>query len=206
MSAGPGNTVALPELDVARVQRWCAARVPDHALHQVRVECVIASTHLTVIERRAPSREDYGPEWSSFPIARLRYIDAVLARPESALSPLRPCGGHAQRRRATCRNRPRPDRHLLGLNREQKIQGRNDVIASILCYVPPGPASFSSRRCCRAASVTGSLRTIRTPTALRWGQIKPCHGQRLRVLGPTAAKTPCCRCRCVDIVVASLLR
>lgn len=71
--AGPGNTVALPELDVARVQRWCAARVPEQALQQVRVECLVAPTHLTVIERRAPWREDFGPEWSSFPIARLRY-------------------------------------------------------------------------------------------------------------------------------------
>ena len=26
-----------------------------------------------IIERRAPWREDFGPEWTSFPIARLRY-------------------------------------------------------------------------------------------------------------------------------------
>jgi hypothetical protein len=32
--------------------------------------------HLTIIERRAPWREDYGPQWSSFPIARLRYTAA----------------------------------------------------------------------------------------------------------------------------------
>ena len=63
----------LPDLDVARVQRWCAARVPDHARHQVRVECEIAPRHLTVVERRAPWREDYGPEWTSLPIARLRW-------------------------------------------------------------------------------------------------------------------------------------
>jgi hypothetical protein len=30
-----GDSMALPELDVARVQRWCAARVPEHARHQV---------------------------------------------------------------------------------------------------------------------------------------------------------------------------
>jgi hypothetical protein len=65
--------MALPDLDVARVQRWCAARVPEHARHQVRVECDIADKHLTILERRAPWREDYGPEWTSFPIARLRY-------------------------------------------------------------------------------------------------------------------------------------
>jgi hypothetical protein len=66
----------LPELDVARVQRWCAARVPEHARHQVRVECELAPRHLTIIERRVPWREDAGPERTSFPIARLRYTAA----------------------------------------------------------------------------------------------------------------------------------
>jgi Protein of unknown function (DUF3024) len=68
--------MALPELDVARVRRWCAARVPEHARHQVRVECQVAPRHLTIVERRAPWREDLGPEWTSFPIARLRYTAA----------------------------------------------------------------------------------------------------------------------------------
>lgn len=49
-----GDPMALPELDVARVQRWCAARVPEHARHQVRVECELAPRHLTSVERRAP--------------------------------------------------------------------------------------------------------------------------------------------------------
>jgi len=68
--------MALPELDVAQVQRWCAARVPAHATHQVRVECVIAARDLTILERRAPWRE-FGPEWTSFPIARPRYTAAT---------------------------------------------------------------------------------------------------------------------------------
>lgn len=63
----------LPEPDVKRVQRWCAARVPEHARHQVRVECDVAPRHLTITERRAPWREDLGSAWTSFPIARLRY-------------------------------------------------------------------------------------------------------------------------------------
>lgn len=65
--------MALPELDVARVQRWCATRVPEHARHQVRVECEPAPRHLTIVEQRAPWHEDAGPEWTSLPIARLRY-------------------------------------------------------------------------------------------------------------------------------------
>jgi hypothetical protein len=68
--------MALPDLDVARVQRWCAARVPERALLQVRVECQVAPRHLTIVERRAPWRADSGPEWTTLPIARLRYTAA----------------------------------------------------------------------------------------------------------------------------------
>jgi hypothetical protein len=68
--------MTLPELDVARVQRWCAARVPEHARHQVRVECQVTPRHLTILERRAPWHAESGPEWTSLPIARLRYTAA----------------------------------------------------------------------------------------------------------------------------------
>ena len=71
--------MALPDLDVVRVQRWCAARVPEHARHQVRLECQVAPRHITIVERRAPWREDLGPEWTSTPIARLRYTTADMS-------------------------------------------------------------------------------------------------------------------------------
>ncbi|MGW5152046.1 DUF3024 domain-containing protein [Rhodococcus koreensis] len=67
----------LPELDIARVRRWCAARVPEHARHEVHVECEVAARHLTIVERRAPWCEDVGPEWTSLPIARLHYTKAT---------------------------------------------------------------------------------------------------------------------------------
>lgn len=67
--------MALPDLDVARVRRWCDARVPARVRHQVRVECDVALRHLTIVERRAPWRED-GSEWTTLPIARLRYSAA----------------------------------------------------------------------------------------------------------------------------------
>jgi hypothetical protein len=50
----------LPELDVARVQRWCAGQVPEHVRDEIRVECDVAPRHLTICECR-------------FPIARLHY-------------------------------------------------------------------------------------------------------------------------------------
>jgi len=55
--------MALPELDVARVQRWCAARVPEHtrARHQVRIECQLAPRHRSCgrtddVQRPCPRR------------------------------------------------------------------------------------------------------------------------------------------------------
>jgi hypothetical protein len=72
-SAPPPAAAGLPELDVARVQRWCAARVPERVRHQVRVECAVEARHLTIVERRAPWRGEAGPSWTSLPVARLRY-------------------------------------------------------------------------------------------------------------------------------------
>jgi hypothetical protein len=67
----------LPELDIARVRRWCQQRVPEHARNQVRVECDISPRHLAIVECRPPWREGIGPEWTRFPIARLRYTQAT---------------------------------------------------------------------------------------------------------------------------------
>jgi hypothetical protein len=47
--------------------------VPEDARHQVRVECDVTSRQVTIVERRAPWREDFGPEWTSVRLARLRY-------------------------------------------------------------------------------------------------------------------------------------
>jgi len=67
----------LPETDVARVQRWCRARVREHVRDEVRVEADVAERHLTIVECRPPWRADFGSEWTRFPIARLRYTKAT---------------------------------------------------------------------------------------------------------------------------------
>lgn len=67
----------LPELDIARVRRWCQQRVPEHARSQVKVECDVTPRHLTIVECRPPWRQDISAEWTRFPIARLRYTKAT---------------------------------------------------------------------------------------------------------------------------------
>lgn len=53
--------------------------MPEHALHQVRVECEVAPRHLTIVERRAPWSDDAGPDWTTSPIVRLRYTTTTRA-------------------------------------------------------------------------------------------------------------------------------
>ena len=63
----------LPGLDVAAIRHYCEQRVPPHAREQVRAELVLTRGAATITECRAPWREDYGPEWTSRGVARLRY-------------------------------------------------------------------------------------------------------------------------------------
>jgi len=119
----------LPELDVARVRRWCDERVPDAVRDQVRVECEVAPRYLTIVECRPPWREDMGTEWTRFPIARLRYskqpqLGAVLARPQPSLPRIRPCGALIRCRGATAGDRARSDSDLLGVGLAPRARWR----------------------------------------------------------------------------------
>jgi hypothetical protein len=68
--------VALPELDVARVKRWCDLKVPDRMSDRVRVECETSQRHLTILETRPPLREPSDGEWTRTIVARLYYRSA----------------------------------------------------------------------------------------------------------------------------------
>lgn len=64
--------VAIPELDAARVGRWCRERVPKHLWNELQVQCDITDRHITIVEVRPPW--DGADElWTRFPIARPRY-------------------------------------------------------------------------------------------------------------------------------------
>jgi hypothetical protein len=71
---GPTMTFMLAATDLVRIRELCDARVPPEASDQVRVEIEQERQAVNIIECRPPWREDYGPEWSRLPIARLRYV------------------------------------------------------------------------------------------------------------------------------------
>ncbi len=111
----------LPDLDVARLQRWCAARVPEGARHQVYVECQRAAgphdrgTASTVVPGQR-ARVDELPDRATALRPPCANLDAVRPRPEHALSHLRPIARRAAHRCAADRDRSGPDRHLLGVS------------------------------------------------------------------------------------------
>lgn len=66
----------IPELDQHRITRWVEVRIadlPDAARDKIRYELDVTATTVTILECRPPWRADYGPNWTRFPIARLRY-------------------------------------------------------------------------------------------------------------------------------------
>ncbi|HEY2655752.1 MAG TPA: DUF3024 domain-containing protein [Solirubrobacteraceae bacterium] len=63
-----------PPIDVAAIRCYCEQRVPPHVLDQVRLEASVDGNAVTIVERRAPWRPDFGPEWTTGPVARLRYV------------------------------------------------------------------------------------------------------------------------------------
>jgi len=75
-----GMPRVLPETDVASIREPCEARVPSDAREQIRVELEHERQAVNIGERRPPWRDDYGPEWSLLPVARLRYVASTRLR------------------------------------------------------------------------------------------------------------------------------
>jgi Protein of unknown function (DUF3024) len=66
----------LPDLDLARIRRYCEARVPARLRDQIRIELEERGLSVTIVECRAPWTPAIGPDWTRFPIVRLRYVPA----------------------------------------------------------------------------------------------------------------------------------
>jgi hypothetical protein len=65
------------EAAVSEVERYCEERVPVEARSEIRIECSVRGSAITIVERRPPWSELLGPEWSTTKVAQLRY-DAGL--------------------------------------------------------------------------------------------------------------------------------
>lgn len=65
---------SVPDTDLVRVQEWCRQRVPEHVRDKVAVDVMVSGRDVTVVERHAPWRPEAGAEWTTSPVARLRYL------------------------------------------------------------------------------------------------------------------------------------
>jgi hypothetical protein len=64
--------VALPEIDVEKVRRFCARKCPASLAEEVRLEVTTRGKNISIHECRPIWRGAPG-EWTSMPIAQLRY-------------------------------------------------------------------------------------------------------------------------------------
>ena len=63
---------APPETDVARIRKYCLARVPASFRDQIRIEAAIRGSSVSIYECRPPWHPDL-TEWSKVRVAQLRY-------------------------------------------------------------------------------------------------------------------------------------
>jgi hypothetical protein len=63
----------IPELHLHQITRWCQQRVPAHVRDKVSVEHRVRGRTVTIVERRRPWSPALGPEWTTMPVAQLRY-------------------------------------------------------------------------------------------------------------------------------------
>ena len=64
---------SIPDLDVEKIRRYCASRMPAEHAAEWRIECTVRGRSVTLFDCRAPGSGDIGPEWTRVPIAQLRF-------------------------------------------------------------------------------------------------------------------------------------
>lgn len=64
--------MAISELDLVRIQKWCDAQWPQELWHEAKVEADVNLHTVTLVEVRPPW--DGVGEHTRFPIARLKYV------------------------------------------------------------------------------------------------------------------------------------
>ncbi len=63
---------ALPDLDLARIRRYCEDRSPAEFRDKVRLEVEVRDKAVTIVDRRLPW-DGSDTEWTREPICRFRY-------------------------------------------------------------------------------------------------------------------------------------
>lgn len=66
---------AIPDVDLARIRRFCDRSVPAHLRDEARVEADVRGKSVTIFDCRAPSHPDV-TDWSRVLVAQLRYEPA----------------------------------------------------------------------------------------------------------------------------------
>ena len=66
----------IPEDALDQIWRWADRKAPEHVRDEIRLEVDITDRTVTILECRPPWQPQYGPDWTRFAVARLRYTNS----------------------------------------------------------------------------------------------------------------------------------
>ena len=69
--------VAVPDLDLHKIRKYAAAKVPVQFQDKIRMEVDVRGKAVTIVECRPPWHESLGPEWTRHGVARMKYDDVT---------------------------------------------------------------------------------------------------------------------------------
>ena len=69
------SCVAVPDLDLHKIRKYAAAKVPAQFQDKIRMEVDVRGKTVTIVECRPPWHEKLGPEWTRHGVARMKYDD-----------------------------------------------------------------------------------------------------------------------------------
>jgi hypothetical protein len=62
-----------------QLEQFCRERTPEDSRAQLRLEFAVRGAAITLVERRAPWNPQLGTEWTTQPLAQLRYDAGTAA-------------------------------------------------------------------------------------------------------------------------------
>ena len=152
-AAPVGRVTMVPELDLARVRRYCRERIPVHLRDRIRLDVDVTGRRIAIVERRAPWTPEIGPEWTALRLSSGSRPTA-LGRSSGRTATTSGTATRSTRRRRSVDCSPAsPPTRQIGTGddgkrslSEAEIERRGDVVRGLLEESAPATRATSADR------------------------------------------------------------
>jgi len=64
---------AIPDIDLHKIRKYAAERVPAELHNKIRMEVDVRGKSVTIVECRPPRSKAIGPEWTRHGVAKMKF-------------------------------------------------------------------------------------------------------------------------------------